>query len=402
MNKLKSAIRMSKQRFQYLKMKIFQENEVYRFIEQTKEEENSIEIPHTTLNSIEEFKNWKERHLFFGSKNHDLTQGVIFFHLFNFEQKFEFYMSTNHAGNDARGHFEVLKDILMNLECIISNRTTESAPKSMLNIHLDFKHSFDLKEIKLEPVFENEYQLINYMPGEVKIEDKFKNLSYYFEFFQLNEELTEKILQNCKSKNCTVQALFSLCSTLALIDEKTGLRNLNESVECLNSIPCDMRYYFNLEKSDLVKSAASLCWMQNISTHCDLWSIAKEITEKIGKMRDSNEGIKWWLKCLNNFPLHKYYHVASSIGKVSLDQENLIHIKVTDLRFSCSTPYDSLNKIIFKNTISRFQMMHVITFNKKLTGNFCYSYPTFSSSWDKEIRFNKNKIIVILNSYYFF
>ena len=380
---LKAAIQLSKYRFEYLRLSIIKENEDYYFVEQSQENIDSIHIPITTINSFEEFTNWKERFILFGSKNHDLTKGVIFFDLFNFEENFEFYMSTNHAGNDARGHFEVLKDILMNLDNIFSNRIIKKDSKSMLNIHSHFNHSFDLNQLKLETVFENEYQQIDYMPRQNKIEEKYKNLSYFFDFFQLNEEITNKILENCKIKKCTIQALFSLCSTLALIDEKIGLENLNEPIECLNSIPCDMRYYFGLEPSDLIKGAASLCWMQKISREKDLWSIAEEITDKIHKMKSSHEGIKWWLKCLNNFSLHKYLHIASSIGKISLGEENLKHIQLTDLRFSCSTPYGSLNKIIFKNNISRFQMMHLITFKNKLSANFCYSYPTFCSLWAK-------------------
>lgn len=390
--KLKCAIRFSKQRFQYLRMKIIRDNEVYRFIEQTKDEQYLIDIPFEKIISIDKFSNWKERHLFFGSKNHDLTKGVIFFHLYNFQDKYEFYMSTNHAGNDARGHFEVLKDILINLDDIISNKVIKLNPKFMKNIHVNIDHSFDLDQLKLEKVFEDEYQRLDYLPREDRIEKKFENLSYFFDFFQLDEQLTQKILQNCKLKKCTVQALFSLSSTLALIDEKIGLNNLNESVDCLNSIPCDMRYYFGLEQTDLVKSAASLCWIQCFSIKKDLWSVSKEITDKIRSMRESNEGIKWWLRFLNNFPLQKYLHIASSIGKVSLGEENLMHLKIDDLRFSCSTPYDYLNKFIFKNNESQFQMMHILTFNQKLTANFCYSYPTFSSSWGKSF-FKKIELI---------
>lgn len=389
---LKSAIQLTKQRFQYLRMNLIKENESYYFIEEAQEKQESIHIPYTKINSLEEFTNWKERFIHFGSKNHDLTKGVMHFCLYNFQDKFELYMSTNHAGNDARGHFEVLKDLLMNFDNIFSNTSIKKDSKSMLNIHSNFDHSFDLNQLKFEPIFENEFQQIDYMPRQNRVEEKYNNLSYFFEFFQLNEQLTNKILENCKLKKCTVQALFSLCSTLALIDEKISLKNLNEPIECLNSIPCDMRYYFGLEPSDLIKSAASLCWVQKISRDQDLWSIAQEITEKIRKMKSSDEGIKWWLKCLNNFPLHKYLHIASSIGKVSLSEENLKHIQVIDLRFSCSTPYDHLNKIIFKNNISRFQMMHIITFKNKLSANFCYSYPTFCSLWANKF-FQKIELI---------
>ncbi|CAF0967401.1 unnamed protein product [Brachionus calyciflorus] len=394
-NNLKKAILCTKQRFQYLRLKILKDNENFKFVEQNDQELNETKIEIVQLKSIEEFQTeWKERHILFGSKNHDLTLGVLFFHLYYYDNNYELYMSSNHSGNDARGHFIILKDIITNLENILCDKIELKDRKKFLNIHENISHNFCLDDLKAGPWYENEFQRLENIPRENIIEEKFKNLSYNFEFFQFDEETSLKIIQNCKLNKCSVQAIFSLASTIALVNEKIDLKSISDKIECLNSIPCDMRYYFGLDLEDLIKGAASLCWLQQLGKNDNLWSVAEQTTKVIHDMKNSNEGIKWWLKCLNGYNLSKYSHIASSLGKISLSEENLRNIKIMDLRFSCSTPYKAINDVFFKNSESRFQMMHVFTYSNRLTFNFCCSYPTFSSEWTKRFFQNVKNIML--------
>jgi hypothetical protein len=75
--------------------------------------------------------------------------------------------------------------------------------------------------------------------------------SFIAHFWQMTPEETKSFVEKCKKHETSVQGVISVAKMIVLINETSGLSS--EPVDVLNSIPCDMRYYFGLDGDDLMK-----------------------------------------------------------------------------------------------------------------------------------------------------
>lgn len=289
----------------------------------------------------------------------------------------------------------VLKYILGSLDSILSGSqidTPESKP--FLNVHETFEHLYDINSLKSESVIQDEFHLnLNTIKSEENVKEEFSQNTSYSCYYQFDEEQTKSLLNNCRANKTTIQGVISLAVTIALINEKIDLTTIDSGyVECLNSVPCDMRYYFGLEYDDLIKGAASLCWMQKVDNG-NLWKMASEATEKMRELKQSNDGLKWWTKINNGIKRHDYVVVSSSIGVISLNEDNLKNIKINDVRFFGSGPYSELNS----DDDPRFLVIHAFTFANRLTINSSFSFPSFDTKWGKNYFNNVVAILIQLS-----
>lgn len=257
--------------------------------------------------------------------------------------------------------------------------------KPFIDIHETFEHSINVESLKNEPLFSCQYQ--DYVKNLIIPEENPLSLSRLSEFMQLDEKTTESFLKNCKLNKSTVQGAFSIAVTLVLMNEKINLSDIDEPTTCLNCIPCNMRYLFDLKNDDLIYSVGNFSWNQVIKNkHQRVWDLISDATKTVHELKDSNEGLKWWVKFKHSIQYQEATVVSSSMGFIDLEQEKLDVIKLKELRFFTST-YES------KPNLSNFMIAHTFTFLKKLYFNLSYVYPNMNRKWARNFAENLYKII---------
>lgn len=255
----------------------------------------------------------------------------------------------------------------------------EVESRDFLDVHGNYDHSFDLEELKKEPIIEKflePVQVLHYQ-DETK---PFINSK----FFQLDELATKNLINNCKTNNSTIQAALSTAMMICLINSK---EKLEEKITFVNSCPCNMRSYLkDVSSQDIICGSSALIWSQNISLANDLvWNLVKENTEKIKMKLNENHGLKWWLKLKNSINFQKFSIMSSSMGVVSMDETKLKNFKIVDLRFLGSA---------YNVTPGNAGIMtHAFTFLDRFTFNFSYTYPALDEKWAQIFSNNLNLIL---------
>lgn len=391
------AVILATQKYPYLRMTLIKDdqNRVH-LVEKTSEEMNEFRVKFTRIETIDEFNNWERRFNIFSSINYDLSKFIFYIEVYHFiPNKYQLYFAVNHAGCDGRSDFAMLKDILFFMDSSLSNQNIDSVKsKPILDLFSDLKHSYDIESLRKEPVFKCEYHL--FMKSLDRHETNEANLNLYripyiSEFFQFDEQQSEKLFRNCKLNSTTVQGVISVANMLALINEKNDLKDSNNPIDCLNVALVDMRYLFGLEIDDVFKAPSCLTWVETLTNRdVNLWNIAANVSKRLREMRNSNEGLKWWVKALNGVERPLLSSFASSIGVIDLGENKLRNIRVNDLRFFLSfptTPFETNS--VANNHIN----VHAFTFRGKLTVVFGHTFPSLGINWGKNYARNVFKII---------
>lgn len=251
--------------------------------------------------------------------------------------------------------------------------------REFLDVHGNYEHSFDLDDLKKEPITEKYIE-----PVEVLNSQDESKAFINSKFFQLNEQETQNLIYNCRKNNSTVQAALSTAMMLCLINSK---KKLDEQVTIVNSCPCNMRSMLkNVTSEDIVCGSSALIWPQEVNLSNDhVWNLVKENTEKIKSLLNENYGLKWWLKLNNSIKFQGFSIMSSSMGIISINESKLNNFKIKDLRFLGS----SYN--VAPQTAGI--MTHAFTFMQKFTFNFSYTYPALDNKW-AQIFFN-NLILIL-------
>lgn len=259
----------------------------------------------------------------------------------------------------------------------ISN--VESRP--FLNVHDKIDHLYNLDAFKSVPaykdIFQETFAKLEYKETDVDILETFKGLNYKLigEYIQLSENESKSLFENCKANKVTVQGVLSTINLICMLNETMDLGDLNGTIKCMNMALCDMRYYFGLDTDDVIKGAAYMQWLQTPNKDEDLWELALSTTKSIHEMKKANVGLEFWFRSKNGLELNSEYGDISSLGKISLGENLLKHIKIEDLKFFVTNSQE-----IFQNGPSAVYS-EAYTFNNKLNLSLCYTFPNFSNKF---------------------
>jgi hypothetical protein len=368
----------------YYRTKLVNIDGSLQFFEKSLEEQDQIFVEQIYLTSTEQFKDWQARLVKIGSQPRDCSKSLAYFEIYSYENRHQLFGNINHSGIDGPGVFTTIKDLCFYLDSILSD-SVENDIKSRIfhNIHGNYD-IFDLDSLKKEKLIDNTIEGLK--PLSLLSDDSSINPIIESVFHQLNENLTKSLIENCKKNKPTIQGVLSTALALSLLKDK--LDNLSdEPIRLVNSCPCNMRDMLKpkLEKEDIVCGSAALIWLDEINASSVLWDLALNTTNSIKKARDDNYGYKWWIKLKNSIPFQQYSIMGSSMGVVTLNENELKNLKIIDLRFLGSA-YS-----LPKNSASC--MTHAFTFLNKFTFNLSYTYPGLSKLWADNF---SNNILVIL------
>lgn len=148
--------------------------------------------------------------------------------------------------------------MLSNLDSLLAHKELDKVvTKPFLEVHKNFEHLYDVEAVKSEPLKQDDKHLAF---GQIKAfetdEDNLSTFktSFFAHFWQMSSHQTQLLLDKCKEHNSTVQGVLSVAKMICLLNETCKpCENEPFHVEVLNSIPCDMRYYFGLQSDDLIK-----------------------------------------------------------------------------------------------------------------------------------------------------
>jgi hypothetical protein len=140
-----------------------------------------------------------------------------------------------------------------------------------------------------------------------------------------------------------------------------------------------------LTNENVVCGSSALIWPQDITANDHLWDLASLATKRIHELRNENYGLKWLVQLSNSIMPQLYSIMSSSMGVISLNENQLERLNIRDLRFLGSAyevPTDSVSC-----------MTHAITFKNRFTFNLSYTYPAMTREWAKNFSENMLKII---------
>lgn len=276
------AIRFTKQKYPYMRMKIIQDGNRHKIIDQTDDELDKIDIVWNNFDDEIGTTFSEKRFNIFTCQEYDISKSVFYIEVDSFQSYYRLYFSMNHSCTDSRGCFAVLRDLLHYLDLIVAGeRPSKIESKPKLDLLTNLEHSFDLDELRREAAFECEFHS-NLAKLEYPDTDETRlgiyKTNFLSEYAQLDERTTRSLVSNCKINRTSVQAVLSVANMITLMNEtrSTSLSS-KEAKSCLHSIPIDMRYHFGLAADDLIKGSAFLVWLQRLDVDQELWEAARSL-----------------------------------------------------------------------------------------------------------------------------
>lgn len=259
------------------------------------------------------------------------------------------------------------------IDSILSNSEINVEPRKFEDIHKKYLN-YDLNELKNEPVITE-----NYLPAVKEIRDENVgdiDSTISGEFYQFDEITTKRLVENCRYHKATVQGVLSVATMIALLN--THKYDISKPIKCINAVPCNMRLFIKpkLSNEDCVCGSAALIWPQDLIENDDLWSLAIEATKNIHELRNSNYGMKWWIKLNNMIQMQPYSIMSSSIGVFEMNEKSLKNVTINDVRIIGGT-YN-----LPKNAAGN--MTHVVTILNRLTAVMSFTYPGLCKEWAKQ------------------
>lgn len=216
-------------------------------------------------------------------------------------------------------------------------------------------------------------------------------LSKLNEFYQFDDAFTMNLIKNCRLYKSTIQGVLSAVTNICFINECIDMSGLDNETEVLSACPINMRHKLGLQEDDLVFGGSSLFWRQKISGKNEpIWTLVRNTTENVHKLKNSNNGFDWWIKVSNKIPYEDVCIKSSSIGVINIGEKDLVNIKIEDLAFS------SGNYRLIPN-IDNFIIIHAFTFMNKFTITMAYNYESLGKKWGEHFFGNLIKILDYLS-----
>lgn len=125
-----------------------------------------------------------------------------------------------------------------------------------MHVHEKLDNLYDYDALKSEPLLEDFKHFEFSQKKVLETKTDYLNVlltSFVGHFWEMSELDSQALFENCRKNNTTVQGLLSVAKMILLINETINNIKDIDSFQVLNAIPCDMRYYFNLEGDDLIK-----------------------------------------------------------------------------------------------------------------------------------------------------
>ena len=190
---------------------------------------------------------------------------------------------------------------------------------------------------------------------------------------QLDQELTQKLVNRCKRENTTVQS--ALCAAMMLTVMKKIIKGNNKEVQvnCLSYF--DLRRHLIPAISDehMTVLASSLMGFHTIQTNISFWKLAREVKQKLDTGIKQGDIFKMILlsKYLIDFCFIFPKQVAATVSVSNIGKVNIPKIygefELEEISFAGS---HALYSGVF--------VTHASTFQGKMLLNFVFSEPSIS------------------------
>lgn len=288
-------------------------------------------------------------------------------------------------GIDGPGLFQMIRDLTAYLDSILSGDQPKVESKEFYDIHGNYEHSFDLNELKTEPVVTEIFESVKASDSDDNkdLESTSPTVTCISNFFQMDEATTKKLIVECKKYNVTIQSILSTATMLAQLNNK----NLPENpATFFNSCPCCMRpYVAPLKHDDIVCGSAALIWPYRVNLSDSFWTVAQQTKDSIRDCIANKSAFKWWVKLANSIPTQPYSIMSSSMGIVSLNDDSFRNLRIKDMRF--------LGSAYSLNSTACGVMTHAFTFKNRFTMNFSFTFPILSETWGQTFSGNMWRVL---------
>lgn len=305
---------------------------------------------------------------------------------------------------------EVIKQLFKTLDRVLNGEKLQKPEEKIpLDIHADYSKFIHVPSlididsaVRRMPIpadeFHNHLRFID-LRSELEREKIYTELKLtrLVEHSQLNEQATQTLLDNTRQANATVQGVLTLAMTICMVHEKFDLNQLQvfDSVIAGCTIPINQRYSFNMPNSELQMMCGMLSWLQKIEANKPLWSMVSDATKSLHDLKNANAGLEYMVRVSMNLPNEDDFVVtSSSLGVVSLNENNLDHITIDDFRFSKSNCHHPNRPVEKRFMIIIFS--HAYTFANRLNFNVNYAYPHFSNSFGRHFAKNLYNLMVFM------
>lgn len=305
---------------------------------------------------------------------------------------------------------EVIKELFKTLDRTLNGeKLSKPEVKQPLDVHADYSKFIDVsslidvdRALCRKPIPADEYHKhLRYLDlSHDSKQDRIYNMlniSRLLEHMQLDEPTTRTLIENSRRAKASIQGLLSLAITLCMVHEKFDLNNLkgSDSLEAGCSIPVNQRYSFNMPNSELQMFVGMLSWMQRIEADKPLWQMACEATKTLRELKNANVGLEYLVRVDSGLPNEDDFVVLNStLGNVSLNENELRHIAIEDFRFS------KTNSHTFNRSFEKFDIViisHAYTFANRFNFNISYAFPHFSSRFGRNFAKNLYNLIVFMS-----
>ncbi|BAZ52855.1 hypothetical protein NIES4103_55200 [Nostoc sp. NIES-4103] len=190
---------------------------------------------------------------------------------------------------------------------------------------------------------------------------------------QLNQELTQKLVNRCKQEHTTVQSALCAAMMLAVIKKIIKGNEKEVRVSCLSY--CDLRRHLIPAISDehMTVLASSLMGFHTIHTNVCFWKLARDVKQKLETGIKHGDLFKMILvsKYLINFCFLFPKQIAATVSVSNIGKVNIPKIygefELEEISFAAS---NALYSGVF--------VTHASTFQGKMLLNFVFSEPSIS------------------------
>jgi hypothetical protein len=328
---------------------------------------------------------WKESMQQMGNSTRDLSQSLSYLKLVSSSSgdQHEIYWSVNHSGIDGVSVFTVFNTFLEALGQICDQKKMPM-PRSREFIDIIGrapKNALDIPRLELP-----EKYILPLSPPEGS--DPKTPAEIHGCWAELDKKQTEKLLQNCKTRNISVQGALS--TALMLTVYKLQHEKFPLPQNFVNMIPVNMRPYVDppVESEDCASGSAGVLWNQHLTENSTPWKLAEEATARIKEELQMKRGLRWWAALSSKEPPQIPTVMCSTIG-------------LTPLKLSYGSL--TLKKVrllggAYKNSTvgSAGIMTHIYTVNGVLYITFASTTPPFGGAWAKEFL---DRILNLLNAF---
>ena len=282
----------------------------------------------------------------------------------------QLFFVINHGGIDGIGIFAFACTFLEFLGQVSAGEEIPD-PKSLEFIDILSQIPPDADKI-LPPSIPEQY----IPPLKSDVEDPNQLACILGTWFELDEEATETLVKNCRTRSATIQGALNAAVMLALVRVQVVTYPLPQTIVMM--APVNMRSYVDppVGNEHCVCGSAGLIWAQEISPEESIWDVVRLSNEKMEENLEARSPLGWWAGIEKMQPQPIPTVMMSSIGKVPV-AVNYGALRVTGVKL-LGGAYDN------SRAAAAGIMTHAYTVLGRLNVTFAFTSPP----WSRELAKN--------------